>query len=48
MFKDAPKDIIYLLKHENVTVNAHQFCIVDEVSTKEDYSIFNNSIVIIN
>ncbi|CAB3259860.1 unnamed protein product [Arctia plantaginis] len=30
MFKNAPKDIIYLLNHENVTVNAHQFCIVDE------------------
>ncbi|XP_059053807.1 gamma-glutamyl hydrolase A-like [Achroia grisella] len=30
MFKDAPEDIITLLATEDVTVNAHQFCIVDE------------------
>lgn len=31
MFKEAPEDIIHLLAHEDVTVNAHQFCIIDEV-----------------
>ncbi|XP_013190722.2 gamma-glutamyl hydrolase [Amyelois transitella] len=30
MFRDAPDDIINLLATEKVTVNAHQFCIVDE------------------
>ncbi|XP_075978710.1 gamma-glutamyl hydrolase A-like isoform X2 [Anticarsia gemmatalis] len=30
MFKNAPEDVINLLKNEDVTVNAHQFCIVDE------------------
>ncbi|XP_053606829.1 gamma-glutamyl hydrolase-like [Plodia interpunctella] len=30
MFKDAPVEIIKLLATEHVTVNAHQFCIVDD------------------
>ncbi|XP_026731422.1 gamma-glutamyl hydrolase A-like [Trichoplusia ni] len=30
MFKEAPEDILHLLAHEDVTVNAHQFCIIDE------------------
>lgn len=30
MFKNAPEDIITLLKNEDVTVNYHQFCILDE------------------
>lgn len=33
MFKETPSDIIEILKTKNVTVNAHQFCIVDEVSS---------------
>lgn len=32
MFKEAPTDIIDILKNKEVTVNYHQFCIVDEVS----------------
>lgn len=31
MFKETPEDILELLKNEDVTVNAHQFCIIDEV-----------------
>lgn len=31
MFREAPEDVLDLLENENVTVNAHQFCIVDEV-----------------
>ncbi|XP_026486942.1 gamma-glutamyl hydrolase A-like isoform X1 [Vanessa tameamea] len=30
MFKETPLDIINILKTKDVTVNAHQFCIVDE------------------
>ncbi|KAM3966326.1 gamma-glutamyl hydrolase A [Aphomia sociella] len=30
MFKEAPEDVLTLLDNEDVTVNAHQFCIVDE------------------
>ncbi|CAH2091183.1 unnamed protein product [Euphydryas editha] len=30
MFKGTPSDIIEILKTKNVTVNSHQFCIVDE------------------
>ncbi|CAH0714188.1 unnamed protein product, partial [Brenthis ino] len=30
MFKETSDDIIDILKSENVTVNAHQFCIVDK------------------
>ncbi|XP_022829810.1 gamma-glutamyl hydrolase A-like isoform X1 [Spodoptera litura] len=30
MFKETPEDILELLKNEDVTVNAHQFCINDE------------------
>ncbi|CAH0694164.1 unnamed protein product [Spodoptera exigua] len=30
MFKEAPEDILELLENEDVTVNAHQFCIIDE------------------
>ncbi|XP_050352085.1 gamma-glutamyl hydrolase A-like isoform X2 [Nymphalis io] len=30
MFKETPRDIINILKTKDVTVNAHQFCIVDE------------------
>lgn len=32
MFKQAPDDIVDILTHDDVTVNAHQFCIIDEVS----------------
>lgn len=31
MYKEADDDVIELLANENITVNAHQFCIVDEV-----------------
>ncbi|XP_049874002.1 gamma-glutamyl hydrolase A-like isoform X2 [Pectinophora gossypiella] len=30
MFAGAPADVIEMLANENITVNAHQFCIVDE------------------
>ncbi|XP_047504186.1 gamma-glutamyl hydrolase A-like isoform X4 [Pieris napi] len=30
MFKDATEDIIRILETEDITVNAHQFCILDE------------------
>ncbi|CAH0729721.1 unnamed protein product, partial [Brenthis ino] len=30
MFKEAPSDVIDILKNKEVTVNYHQFCIVDE------------------
>ncbi|XP_045495982.1 gamma-glutamyl hydrolase A-like [Colias croceus] len=30
MYKDASNDVINILSNEDVTVNAHQFCIVDE------------------
>ncbi|XP_072947625.1 gamma-glutamyl hydrolase-like isoform X2 [Epargyreus clarus] len=30
MFKNAPEDVIQLLANEDITVNVHQFCIVDE------------------
>lgn len=31
MFKDAPENVVDILANEDVTVNAHQFCIVDKV-----------------
>lgn len=33
MFGRTPEDIVDILKNEDVTVNAHQFCIVDDVSS---------------
>ncbi|XP_068618378.1 gamma-glutamyl hydrolase-like [Battus philenor] len=30
MFRDAPANVIHILAHEDVTINAHQFCIVDK------------------
>ncbi|XP_028170227.1 gamma-glutamyl hydrolase A-like [Ostrinia furnacalis] len=30
MFSDTPDDVIDILKNEEVTINAHQFCIVDD------------------
>ncbi|XP_030034940.2 gamma-glutamyl hydrolase A isoform X1 [Manduca sexta] len=30
MFRDAPDNLVNILANENVTVNQHQFCIVDE------------------
>ncbi|CAK1556229.1 unnamed protein product [Leptosia nina] len=30
MFKDVPEELVKILADEEVTVNAHQFCIVDE------------------
>ncbi|XP_026762445.1 gamma-glutamyl hydrolase A-like isoform X1 [Galleria mellonella] len=30
MFKNAPQDLVDLLAYYDITVNAHQFCIVDE------------------
>lgn len=35
MFANIPEDISQILLNEEVTVNAHQFCITDEVSTKD-------------
>nr|XP_021181477.2 gamma-glutamyl hydrolase A [Helicoverpa armigera] len=30
MFREAPEQVTKVLENENVTVNAHQFCIIDE------------------
>ncbi|XP_013172012.1 PREDICTED: gamma-glutamyl hydrolase A-like [Papilio xuthus] len=36
MFKQAPEDIVDILANEDVTVNAHQFCIVDKNMESHD------------
>lgn len=44
MFREAPEDIVDLLVNEDVTVNAHQFCVLDEVS----HDALNSDVLLTN
>ncbi|XP_045495981.1 gamma-glutamyl hydrolase-like [Colias croceus] len=40
MFRDAPEDMIHILANENVTINYHQYCILD--SNLKAYNLIND------